>query len=59
MAERQRIKLCYNCDDRYVPGHKCNKHNFFQIDVSSHTQLEDIPEEDTPAPKDAETTLPP
>jgi hypothetical protein len=44
MAERQLEGLCYNCDDKYFPGHKCKEQNIFMA-IS-----EDIQEEydDTP-----------
>ena len=44
MAERQLKGLCYNCDDKYFPSHKCKKQNLFMA-IS-----EDIPEEDVDTP---------
>jgi hypothetical protein len=29
MVERQLKGLCYNCDDKYFPGHKCKEQNIF------------------------------
>jgi hypothetical protein len=29
MDERQLKGLCYNCDDKYFPGHKCKEQNLF------------------------------
>jgi hypothetical protein len=29
MAERQLKGLCYNCDDKYFPGHKCKEQKLF------------------------------
>ena len=29
MAERQLKGLCYNCDDKYFPSHKCKEQNLF------------------------------
>jgi len=44
MAERQLKGLCYNCDDKYFPGHKCKKQKLFMA-IS-----EDISEEDVETP---------
>jgi hypothetical protein len=27
--ERQLKGLCYNCDEKYFPGHNCKEHNIF------------------------------
>jgi hypothetical protein len=40
MDERQLKGLCYNCDDKYFPGHKCKEQKIFMA-IS-----EDISEED-------------
>jgi hypothetical protein len=34
MAERRKQGLCYYCDEKYSPGHKCKEHKFFQIDAA-------------------------
>jgi hypothetical protein len=44
MAECQLKGLCYNCDDKYFPRHKCKKQNIFMA-IS-----EDVSEEDVEAP---------
>jgi hypothetical protein len=44
MAEHQLKGLCYNCDDKYFPGHKCKEQNIFMA-IS-----EDISEEDVETP---------
>jgi hypothetical protein len=44
MAECQLKGLCYNCDDKYFPGHKCKEQIIF-MDIS-----EDISEEDVKTP---------
>jgi hypothetical protein len=44
MVERQLIGLCYNCDDKYFPGHKCKEQNIFMA-ISKDTPKEDV---DTP-----------
>jgi hypothetical protein len=44
MAECQLKGLCYNCDDKYFPGHKCKEQKIF-MDIS-----EDISEEDVETP---------
>jgi hypothetical protein len=44
MVERQLKGFCYNCDDKYFPGHKCKEKNLFMA-ISK-----DIPEEDFDTP---------
>jgi hypothetical protein len=44
MVECQLKGLCYNCDDKYFPGHKCKEQNIFMA-IS-----EDISEEDVETP---------
>jgi hypothetical protein len=44
MAERQLKGLCYNCDDKYFPGHKCKEKNVFMA-IS-----EDVSKDDVEAP---------
>jgi hypothetical protein len=44
MVECQLKSLCYNYDDKYLPGHKCKEKNLFMA-IS-----EDIPEEDVDTP---------
>jgi hypothetical protein len=44
MAKRQLKGLCYNCDEKYFPGHKCKEQNLFMA-IS-----EDISEEDGETP---------
>jgi hypothetical protein len=44
MAKRQLKGLCYNCDDKYFPGHKCKEQIFFMA------ILEDVSKEDVEAP---------
>jgi hypothetical protein len=43
MVERHKQGLCYNCDEKYAPMHKCGQQNFFQIDASNSSSYEDIP----------------
>jgi hypothetical protein len=44
MVERQHKGLCYNCDDRYFPGHKCKELNLFMA------SSKEISEEDEETP---------
>jgi hypothetical protein len=44
MAQHQLKGLCYNCDDKYFPGHKCKEKNIFMV------VTEDISEEDVVVP---------
>jgi hypothetical protein len=52
MVECQLKGLCYNCDDKYFPGHKCKEQNIFMA-IS-----EDVSEEDVEAPPVAESPEP-
>jgi hypothetical protein len=31
MDEHQLKGLCYNCDEKYFPGHKCKEQNLFMV----------------------------
>lgn len=35
MWERREKDLCYNCDEKYSPGHKCKTHKIFLLDAQS------------------------
>jgi hypothetical protein len=50
MVERQLKGLCYNCDEKYFPGHKCKEQNLFMA------IFEDISEEDVETPLVPEIT---
>jgi hypothetical protein len=52
MVECQLKGLCYNCDDKYFPGHKCKEQNIFMA------ILEDISEEDVETPLVSESPEP-
>jgi hypothetical protein len=52
MVERQLKGLCYNCDEKYFPGHKCKEQKLFMA-IS-----EDVPEEDVTVPLVEELSLP-
>ncbi|MCY6488462.1 retropepsin-like aspartic protease, partial [Actinobacillus pleuropneumoniae] len=43
MAERRKQGLCYYCDEKYSPGHKCKEHKFFQIDATDYSSTEEDP----------------
>eukprot|EP00253_Pinus_taeda_P033501 PITA_33501 len=43
MAERRKQGLCYYCDEKYSPGHKCKEPKFFQIDATHHNSSEEAP----------------
>jgi hypothetical protein len=51
MAERQLKGLCYNCDDKYFPGHKCKEQNLFMA-ISEDIQEEDV--DNPPMPESPE-----
>jgi hypothetical protein len=46
MAEQRRQGLCYNCDEQYVPGHRCARLFFIELD--------DFAAEDAPLEEDQE-----
>lgn len=43
MAESRKQGLCYYCDDKYSPGHKCKEPKFFQIDATNHSSSKETP----------------
>eukprot|EP00253_Pinus_taeda_P017311 PITA_17311 len=43
MAERRKEGLCYYCDEKYSPGHKCKEPKFFQIDATDYISSEEAP----------------
>jgi hypothetical protein len=53
MDERQLKGLCYNCDDKYFPSHKCKEQNIFMA-VTEDLFEEDVvpPMEELPLPSD-------
>eukprot|EP00253_Pinus_taeda_P023718 PITA_23718 len=54
MAERRKQGLCYYCDEKYSPGHKCKEPNFFQIGATDYSSTEEEPplEEHEPLEED-------
>jgi hypothetical protein len=53
MAERRKHGLCYYCDEKYAPRHKCREQKIFQIDASTFSPYEDIPSDEAPDPEEA------
>jgi len=53
MVERQIKVLCYNCDDKYFPGHKCKEQNIFMA-ISKDVSEDDV--EAHPVAKSPEPT---
>jgi len=52
MVERQLKSLCYNCDDKYFPGHKCKEQNLFMA-ISKYVSREEVeapPVDESPEP---------
>eukprot|EP00253_Pinus_taeda_P026929 PITA_26929 len=43
MAERRKRGLCYYCDEKYSPGHKCKEPKLFQIDATDYSSSEEAP----------------
>ena len=42
MANRREQGLCYNCDERFVPGHRCKKLFVLEIDPDEVDDVEDV-----------------
>jgi hypothetical protein len=54
MDECQLKHLCYNCDEKYFPGHKCKEHKLFMVvtkDISEEYVVLS-PVEELPPPSD-------
>eukprot|EP00253_Pinus_taeda_P024737 PITA_24737 len=43
MAERGKQGLCYYCDEKHSPGHKCKEPKNFQIDATDYSSSEEAP----------------
>ena len=41
MANRREQGLCYNCDERFAPGHRCKKLFVLEIDPDAVDDVED------------------
>jgi hypothetical protein len=57
MVEHQLKGLCYNCDEKYFPGHKCKEHKKFMAisedvvdEEAKVSPVEDLPPTDAPTP---------
>eukprot|EP00253_Pinus_taeda_P036391 PITA_36391 len=55
MVERRKQGLCYYCDERYSPRHKCKKPKFFQIDATDHSSSEETPPLEEPEEEDEDS----
>lgn len=40
--ERREKGLCYYCDEKFVPGHRCERPQLFMIEDPSHINIEDV-----------------
>nr|TKR74530.1 hypothetical protein D5086_0000295630 [Populus alba] len=40
--ERREKGLCYYCDEKFVPGHRCARPQLFMIEDSPQTEIEDV-----------------
>ncbi|XP_039133322.1 uncharacterized protein LOC120270395 [Dioscorea cayenensis subsp. rotundata] len=66
MATRREKGLCFNCDAKFVPGHKCSPAQFLclMVDTEEDTTFDSPPPTDTPellpqihpTPQDVDTT---
>jgi hypothetical protein len=43
MQERRAQGLCYNCDEKFVPGHKCSTSRFLLLMVDDESPGEEAP----------------
>jgi hypothetical protein len=56
--ERQLKGLCYNCDDKYFPGHKCKEQNLLMA-ISEDIQEEDVDTPPVPESSEISDIIPP
>eukprot|EP00253_Pinus_taeda_P002246 PITA_02246 len=54
MEERRNQGLCYYCNEKYSPGHKCKEPKFFQIDATNQSSLKEAPPFEEPEEEDEE-----
>lgn len=55
LQECRALGLCYNCDEKFIPGHKCNVGRFLLLLEDNETEvIERIDEQ----PAETDTTLP-
>jgi hypothetical protein len=54
MVECQLKGLCYNCDEKYFPGHKCKEQNIFMAMTEDVSEEEAVvsPVDELPPPSD-------
>lgn len=52
MVERRKQGLCYYCDEKYSPGHKCKEPKLFEIDATDHSSSEGAPPFEGPKEED-------
>jgi hypothetical protein len=48
MVDHQRHGLCYNCDEKYAPSHRCKEYKLFQIDMTTLALTEELTIKETP-----------
>jgi hypothetical protein len=58
MAKCQLKGLCYNCDEKYFPGHKCKEQNLFMA-ISEDIQEEDVDTAPVPESPEISNIIPP
>jgi hypothetical protein len=46
MDERRAKELCFNCDNKYNKGHKCDKKKLFYIECEEEEHQELVPSKD-------------
>ena len=64
LEEKRAKGLCYNCDNKYIKGHKCDEKILFYIDCEEEEENdqetlkeEDINEEPTPEKEEMNPTI--
>jgi len=64
LEEKRAKGLCYNCDNKYIKGHKCDEKILFYIDCEEEeendqetSKEEDIHEEPTPEKEEMNPTI--
>ena len=58
MEDRKQKGLCYNCDEKYVKGHRFQEQKIFHMDANSSPVFEDLGQEEPSEDEDTEQPFP-
>ncbi|KAK4567431.1 hypothetical protein RGQ29_003280 [Quercus rubra] len=56
MQARRDKGLCYNCDEKFVPGHKCKNQQVYMLETM--LELEDVEENKEAATRETQQIVP-